>query len=250
MGKSSTSLNASMASSFDGSVSLVLLKDCDHSEARVVLFQWTEAGVAGRVADVDAQNCLKTIVPAGIKRHPIDITLPRNAGSLVIMKSTGVFMQRFRKGARPAVPTTVLRMRDMVELAASRVQDDDPDGDHTSLDTCLYCASNLRLWDTEAGKYTAPCACCICYVVSRPCCSRALLPQLESCLADFSAGPEITDVRAVLDSDLVRSWRSNARTIGQFRISTARTDGRISTVFGGVWLSHTMTPMTHDSMTS
>ncbi|CAE7303854.1 unnamed protein product [Symbiodinium sp. KB8] len=216
LARSAESLSASMTSSFDGSVSLVLLKDCEHSEARVVLIQWTDAGVAGRVADMDEEHCLKTIVPAGIKRHPIDITLPRFSGSLVIMKGTGVFMQRFKRGTRPSVPQRVLRLRDMVELASSRVQGDDhDDGDHASLDTCRYCASNLRLWDTEAGSHIAPGACCICHVVAHPCCSRALLPQLESCLADFSAGTEITAVRGMLASDLVTSWRSNARTSDQ-----------------------------------
>ena len=239
MARSAESLSASMTSSFDGSVSLVLLKDCEHSEARVVLIQWTDAGVAGRVADMDEENCLKTIVPAGIKRHPIDITLPRFSGSLVIMKGTGVFMQRFKKGTRPSVPQRVLRLRDMVELASSRVQGDDhDDGDHASLDTCRYCASNLRLWDTEAGRHIAPCACCICHVVAHPCCSRALLPQLESCLADFSAGTEIIAVRDMLASDLVTSWRSNTRT-------SSGLDSRL--LRGLAVLCHTMTHESHET---
>ena len=210
-------------SSYDGSVGLVLLTQPTQGEARAVFFQWTEKGQAGRVASLDDECRLKTIVPTGQNRHAI--MLEQRQGSQIILPGTSIFMQRFKKGLRPRMPEAALRLRDMAEFSVSRTTDPDDDvqaggsGTGTQLfEACQFCSScspepNITTANTGSTIPTGTHVCSMCCVVSHPACASALATtKLSACLADGSGNTDFDQACAPLRSDRLPDCLRNSRT--------------------------------------
>ena len=79
------------------------------------MIQWTEAGRAGRVADVDQNNYLKCIVAVGDKRVPLDLS-----GAQILIPATRVRVTRDKRRVREhsrvdpnRLPDVLVRFMDM-----------------------------------------------------------------------------------------------------------------------------------------
>ena len=106
----------SLSSSTTG-LSLVLYSqkttaDPDESGLQVVLVQWVIGGKTGRIADLDSEGRVKTIVPMGSKRIPIEF-----GDCEIIHPNTGIIMERVRKAERPKLPDSIQRLMNMWGIA-------------------------------------------------------------------------------------------------------------------------------------
>lgn len=132
----------------------------------VGLMQWIIEGKTGRIADIDEDFKVKTIVPVGKKKDPI-------TPDSIIIANTGVFMEKVRKKERPYVPPELQRlmkiwehgmMNQQAEEEALQEQDEgfftmcaycksphDPDGLSSRAQLCSFCM--LDVHDTCAKKY-------------------------------------------------------------------------------------------------
>ena len=136
--------------------------DQDECNTQVVLVQWVVGGKSGRIADLDSEGRVITIVPSGAKRVPI-----RFENSTIIHPSIGITMERVKRSERPKLPIHAERLMRMwrVALQADRMpehvalqliqQDESKDiTDLTSSDggaaqallmdmsSCCFCGSN------------------------------------------------------------------------------------------------------------
>ncbi len=86
--------------------------DADESNKRIVLIQWTIGGKRGRIADLDSDSCVKTIVPTGAKKNPLDLS-----SSYIIHPAVGVSMERVKRRERPKLPSIIIRLTSMWRTA-------------------------------------------------------------------------------------------------------------------------------------
>lgn len=116
----------------DGSLALVVV-----AGPRVGLMQWVLEGKTGRIADIDEDFRVKTIVPVGKKKDPIK-------PDSFIITNTGVFMERVRKKERPYVPPELQRLMKIWEHGMMNQQDQDEalqEQDEGFFAMCAYCKS-------------------------------------------------------------------------------------------------------------
>lgn len=113
----------------------------------------------GRVADLDADCCVKMIVPVGNKRH----AKPCHS---IILPSTGVFLARVRRKERPRVPPDVMRLSRMWECALQGPMDfqevdvdasDRAEAPSTLQDQCICCG----LGEGSRGSRVFTCSFCL-----------------------------------------------------------------------------------------
>lgn len=130
---------------------IALVRFANAEGQHIELVQWTLPG-RGRVADIDCNNCLVTIVPVGRKQIPTDF---RDNG-VVLHPSTGLRMERVRKKERTPVPNHILRLREIWKVTLSDNQQDlllllDIDEQQRSETllcseySCCFCGSNKNL---------------------------------------------------------------------------------------------------------
>ena len=74
--------------------------------------QWVIGGKTGRIADLDSEGKVKTIVPMGSKRTPI------NFGDCeIIHPAIGIIMERVKKADRPKLSDNIQRLMSMWRIA-------------------------------------------------------------------------------------------------------------------------------------
>ena len=93
---------------YDGGVQT----DQDECNTQVVLVQWVVGGKTGRIADLDSEGRVITIVPSGAKRVPINFEK-----NTIVHPSFGTTMERVKRSERPKLPTHIERLMRMWRVA-------------------------------------------------------------------------------------------------------------------------------------
>ena len=160
---------------FNGGVSLISFHDATSDKRQVAWVQWTRPGEAGRVAELDSSNHLKSIVPVGLRRHPLDFTA---LDMRMIWQDTGIKNVKAkwkRDQDRNKMPDHLCKLKEMWTLA------EDPSQRH--LDNagnpweCFICSevASPQLPEHDARK------CSLCLLPSHTCCMMTLVSSFDTC---------------------------------------------------------------------
>ena len=160
---------------FNGGVSLISFHDATSDKRQVAWVQWTRPGEAGRVAELDSSNHLKSIVPVGLRRHPLDFTA---LDMRMIWQDTGIKNVKAkwkRDQDRNKMPDHLCTLKEMWTLA------EDPSQRH--LDNagnpweCFICSevASPQLPEHDARK------CSLCLLPSHTCCMMTLVSSFDTC---------------------------------------------------------------------
>ena len=142
-------------------VSLVQLPATQEgSLPRLVMLQWVIPGVSGRIADVDENHFLKSIVPVGPKRIPLKL---EEVGAKIIVPATGVVLLREKRTAKlrtssslNLLPDDLIRLMDMWQAAEGKKL-----GLETGMETdenCFICSKPCYTPDSGSAEQDIPAA--------------------------------------------------------------------------------------------
>lgn len=162
-----------------GEISLVLLarSGSEQKPPTVEYFAWWKEGTCGRIASADEKNKVKSIVPVGSQKYPIDLDLARSA---IIWPRTGIPVVRAKPADRPTIPDSVARIKALIVFALCLKHDGVTDVTFTSTvgsDCCEICQASLSPFSSAESSDDSLLHCPICLMcMHQSCCQNVLVP--------------------------------------------------------------------------
>lgn len=213
------------AGGFNG-VSIVAFDTLVSRLRKVEIIHWKwdgyTAGVRGRVAHLDYENRLKTILAVGTNKEPIDFSAPeRNTD--IVWRDTGVKMVKAQWKVRQnqnVMPDHLMRILEMFREAEGHSANDvsdDSDGTNTHA-TALKC--NICQKQDQNDQMQLPVKCCLCMLSSHAQCDLDLQSALSSYL-------ETETVKADIKGQGSSSSGSNSNGSNQSSINKEDSDSNL-----------------------
>lgn len=147
------------------------------------LFHWYCVGQSGRVADLDAKNAIKTIVPVGDKRYPLSVT---ELSMKLLLPRTGAFMVKEKGRNRPPLPPRVLRVMKLWNMALSYMNGQTAEHVQQS-SACDLCAQSEHGQDVGRNDIGECVVCPCCLVTAHASCFKKVMAAYTRALQEVDS---------------------------------------------------------------